>query len=55
MVLKKGDEGFEEGRGLIIERFPNERAYEGPKQRVIKVTPKKTAYWKPKPKTVEKE
>ena len=52
-VLKKGDTGFEKGRTLIIERFPNEKAYDSGKQRIIRVTPKKTAHWKFKPKTTE--
>jgi PPOX class probable F420-dependent enzyme len=50
-VLKKGDAGFEEGHNLIIVRFPDEKAYDSGKQRILRVTPKKTAHWKFKPKT----
>ena len=45
-VLKKGDEGFRYSLNLMIERFPDEKKYEGPRQRVIRVTPIKMAYWK---------
>lgn len=48
-ILKKGDDGFEKGRDLITERFPDEKSYEGPKQRIIRIRPIKTAYWKFKP------
>jgi general stress protein 26 len=45
-VLKKGDGDFGHSLNLMIGRFPNEKKYEGPKQRVIRVTPIKIAYWK---------
>ena len=45
-VLKKGDGDFRYSLNLMIGRFPNEKKYEGPKQRVIRVTPIKMAYWK---------
>ena len=45
-VLKKGDESFGYSLNLMIGRFPDEKKYEGPKQRVIRVTPIKMAYWK---------
>ena len=45
-VLKKSDGDFRYSLDLMIGRFPNEKKYEGPKQRVIRVTPTKMAYWK---------
>jgi general stress protein 26 len=45
-VLKKSDKDFRHSLDLMIGRFPNEKRHEGPKQRVIRVTPIKMTYWK---------
>lgn len=48
-ILKKGDKDFDYSVNLVVERFPGEKKYEGPKQRILKITPVKVAYWKFKP------